>query len=89
MKRGYFGTIAVVGIAAVAAVLALSDKTASNSNFLADNSDAKFTKYMVKHGKSYATKEEYLFRKALFDKAQAEVNSHNSQNGNTWYMAIN
>ncbi len=89
MKRGFFGTLAVVGIAAVAAVLSLSDKTTQNSSFLAASSDIEFNKFMVRHGKSYATKEEYLFRKAIFDKAQADVNTHNAQNGNTWHKAIN
>jgi hypothetical protein len=33
---------------------------------------------MANHGKSYATKEDYLLRKSLFEKAQEEVNAHNS-----------
>ncbi len=44
---------------------------------------------MAKHGKSYATKEEYLRRKELHDKAIEDVVEHNNQPGQTWFKTIN
>lgn len=44
---------------------------------------------MTKHGKSYATKEEYLYRKEIFEQYLNEMSEHNSQNGETWTMAVN
>jgi hypothetical protein len=32
-------------------------------------SDSSFNRYLAKHGKSYATKAEYLMRKEIHDKA--------------------
>jgi hypothetical protein len=68
--------LAVVGVVA-AATMMLMNGPSSGSNFL-EASDSAFSRYMAKHGKSYATKEEYSFRKALFDKAMEEVTTHNS-----------
>ena len=54
-----------------------------------ETSDAAFNRYIAKHGKSYANKNEYMLRKTLFEKAQDEMNAHNSQNGVTWVKALN
>jgi hypothetical protein len=78
--------LAVVGV--VAATMLLMTVPTSGTNFL-ESSDSAFNRYIAKHGKSYATKEEYAFRKALFDKSMDEVTAHNSQNGPTWNKAIN
>ena len=68
--------LAVVGVIA-ASVMMMNVGPTSGSNFL-EASDSAFNRFIAKHGKSYATKEEYMFRKALFDKAMDEVTTHNS-----------
>ncbi len=68
--------VAVMGVVA-AATMVMMNGPISGSNFL-EASDSAFNRYIAKHGKSYATKEEYTFRKALFDKAMEEVTTHNS-----------
>ncbi len=90
MKRGYL-TLAVVGIAAAVAVFGLSKYETSflGNNMNLSSTDKAFADYMVKHGKQYATKEEYLFRKDLFEQNQAMIAEHNSQNGVSWYLKAN
>jgi len=44
-----------------------------------------FVEYIVNHGKSYQTKEEYEFRLGLFAKASEEIAELNSQNGSATY----
>jgi C1A family cysteine protease len=48
--------LAIVGV--VAATMMLINVPASGSNFL-EASDSAFNRFIAKHGKSYATKEEY------------------------------
>merc|ERR1711865_1023484 len=43
-----------------------------------DSMDYKFINYIAKHGKSYATSEEYAARKALFAQMDAEIELFNS-----------
>jgi cathepsin L len=81
-------TLAIVGVVAAAAVLMNAHFADSSANFL-ETSDAAFNRYIAKHGKSYANKNEYMLRKTFFEKAQEEVNAHNSQNGVTWIKALN
>ena len=68
MRKEIFASLAVVGIVATVAVLNTTT-FASSTRFLDTNNqiDAEFSKYMAKFGKSYATKEEYLFRRNLFE----------------------
>ncbi len=60
MRKGLGITIAVVGVAATLAVLNI-DSLPKSGTFLAED-DKGFANYLAKHGKSYATKEEYQFR---------------------------
>jgi C1A family cysteine protease len=43
-----------------------------------DSMDYKFINFIAKHGKSYATSEEYAARKALFAKMDAEIEHFNA-----------
>lgn len=86
MKSG-FAALAVVGVVAAAAVFMASEKISSGMNLT--YSDYAFSKYMTKYGKSYATKSEYAFRKALFDQSQTEASLFNAQNDKSWHMAVN
>ena len=86
MKRGFAG-IAIVGVAAVVAVFAFSQGPANSINL--HKSDKAFARYLAEHGKSYTTKEEYAFRKALFDDRVEDIMLHNSVNGVSWTRAVN
>jgi hypothetical protein len=44
---------------------------------------------MVKHGKSYGTREEYEFRFGRFREALGKVAEHNSRNDATYRLGIN
>lgn len=80
MKRG-FATLAFVGVVAAIAVFALSQSPNVNSGMNLKQSDTAFSKYLSKHGKSYATKDEYVLRRSLYEKAVAEMNAHNTVEG--------
>jgi hypothetical protein len=86
MKRGFAG-IAIVGVAAVVAVFAFSQGPANSINL--HKSDKAFARYLAEHGKSYTTKAEYAFRKALFDDRVEDIMLHNSVNGLSWTRAVN
>ena len=88
MKKG-FATLAFVGVVAAIAVFALSQNPNVNSGMNLKQSDTAFSKYLSKHGKSYATKEEYVLRRTLYEKAVIDMNAHNTVEGQTWIKAIN
>ena len=68
----------MAGCAALFALL--QTPTASSGSFLQviDPVDSVFARYLAKHGKSYATKEEYERRKEIFARQLKVVTSHNS-----------
>lgn len=87
MKRGYTA-LAIVGVAAAVAVYALTQGP-SFAGMNLNTTDSAFNKYLAKHGKSYATKEEYAYRKSLFDAQMTEITEHNSHNDKSWFMSMN
>jgi hypothetical protein len=87
MKKG-FAALAVVGVAAAIAVFALNYGP-SQGNALYYNQDNTFNNYLAQHGKSYASTEEYEYRRELFERQLALANEHNSQNGLSWTYSIN
>lgn len=48
-----------------------------------------FVNYLAKYGKSYETKEEFLFRAQLFEKTKREVMVSQAQNGVTYRLGLN
>jgi KDEL-tailed cysteine endopeptidase len=90
MRKG-FAALAVVGIAAVAAVLALTQTQATTSLYgnALTAEDYEFIKYVAAHGKSYATKTEFEFRSALFKQTLAKIEAENLKNENTFTVGIN
>ena len=88
MKSG-FAALAVVGIAAAVAVIALNTYENMAGMNLKYKADSSFTKYISKYGKSYTTKDDYEMRRALFIERLQQVNDHNAQSDQTWFMAIN
>jgi len=87
MKRG-FAALAVVGIAAAVAVFAFTQSPTFSGMNLHSN-DHTFNSYIAKHGKSYANKEDYEYRREIFNAQMAEITLHNSQNDKSWFMGVN
>jgi hypothetical protein len=52
---------------------------ATSAMEIMQESDYKFMQFVVEHGKSYGTKEEYSFRADIFKKNLAFVNEHNAK----------
>jgi hypothetical protein len=67
-KEIFLSLSAVAGCATLFALFQTPISKSSTANFLSviDPIDSVFARYMAKHGKSYATKEEYEMRKAVF-----------------------
>ena len=86
--RTTFAKLALVGIAATAACLYLSSQPLQAGTFL-QSTDSAFTAYMAKYGKSYLTKEEYEYRRDLFEQNMAFIAEQNSQNDVTYRLAPN
>ena len=90
MRKG-FASLAVVGVAAVVAVFALTQSPKTNSLYSNELTaqDMEFLKYVSKFGKSYGTKEEFEFRADLFKKNLALLAEENGRNENTFTVGIN
>ena len=52
-------------------------------------SDGVYLEHLSKFGKSYAIKEEFEFRKAVFESNLAKIQKHNSDPSRTYTMAVN
>ena len=87
MRTGY-AAMAVVGVAAAVACFALTQSPVLSGMSL-KSTDHAFNKYLAKYGKSYTNKEEYEYRKALFDAQMTVITEHNAQNDKTWFQALN
>ena len=64
MKQGFAVTLAVVGVVAAVAVIALSEtpKYTSLYSMEVTKENVDFANFLAKFGKSYGTKEEFQFR---------------------------
>ena len=89
MRKG-FAALAVVGIAAVVALYAVT-QTAQPTNLYTSLTpdDMEFIKYVAKYGKSYGTKEEFGFRADIFKKNLARIAEENAKTENTFTVGIN
>lgn len=80
--------LSLVGVASLsAAIFALLQKPASSGLFLQakiDSIDREYTKFIAKHGKRIATKEEYFMRKEIFTNSMIYVLNTNAQPGMTF-----
>ena len=70
--------------AALAALAGVSAYTVSDTTM-----ERHYLNYLAEHGKSYATKEEYLFRLAEFTRKMKIVEEHNSKNTDDATVALN
>jgi hypothetical protein len=64
MRQGFAYTLAVVGVVAAVAVIALNDAPSSQQLMFrgVDNDNLDFQHYLARYGKQYSTKEEYELR---------------------------
>jgi len=90
MRTGF--TLAVVGVVATVAVIALSERPQFTSLFSTmeltqDNVD--FANFVAKYGKSYATKEEFQFRFDQYLRNMEVIRGENSRNENTFSLGAN
>lgn len=51
--------------------------------------DNDFAEYVAHHGKSYMTKEEYTYRREIFERNKRLIEDHNSKSGQSYRLAIN
>ena len=75
--------LAAAGVAVAATIAGVAVYGQQNGTQLYDvSSDAEkaYSDYLAKHGKSYATEEEYKFRLSIFAKNLEIVTEHNEEN---------
>jgi len=92
MRQGFAYTLAVVGVVAAVAVIALNDAPSSQQLMFrtVDNDNVDFQHFMAKYGKTYATKEEYEARLQIYRQKMAKINAHNANNaGGSYYLKPN
>lgn len=75
-------TLVVVGAAAVSAGLL-------KQSMQVDPIDTMFNLYLARHSKSYSTKEEYMMRRAIFERQVQFVQEHNSRNDESYAVGLN
>ena len=92
MRSGY-ASLAVVGVAAGVALFAAfnyqfaAPSTSLYASFGSD--DLEFLKFVSQHGKSYATKEEFAQRTAIFKSNLAAIRAENAKPENTFRLTVN
>ena len=90
MKQGFAVTLAVVGVVACAAVLALNQTPSSTGLYNAFTAeDHEFMRFVSKFGKSYGTKEEYDFRSQQFKINLSRVSMNNARNDVGYKLGLN
>jgi cathepsin L len=92
MRKGFAITLAVVGVAATVAVLALSEAPKLTQLFSSVDLKAdhfEFAQFLARYGKSYGTKEEFQFRFEQYLQNMALIRDSNSQNDNTFVLGAN
>jgi len=64
MRQTFAYTLAIVGVVAAVAVIALNENASSSNLYqmTIKQENIDFANYLAKHGKSYATQEEYQYR---------------------------
>ena len=90
MKKFIATTLAVVGTVATLALYAIITVPNATQLFLHDANDQAFLDYCAKYGKSYATTEEFEFRKQIFVEKFNLYDEHNQQNDDaTFTLGVN
>lgn len=89
MRKEYTLSLAIVGVVATVAVVALNTQPSAQTLFGSTADDVEYYKYVQKYGKSYGTKEEFQFRQAKFAANLEKINGHNAQNAASFHLAAN
>lgn len=91
MRSGY--TLAVVGVAIVAAGIALySTQPLKGSNLqmqMLTDDEMDYIRYVTKYGKAYSTSEEYGRRALIFKENKAKIAQANARNGLRFGLGVN
>jgi C1A family cysteine protease len=80
MRKEFVYKLAIVGVAAVAAVFALTSGIATESTALftpMGAEDLEYIQFVAKYTRNFGTKEEYEFRLKTFKKNKARMNAFN------------
>ena len=77
-KEIFLSLSAVAGCAALFALLQTPKANSASFLQVIDPIDSVFGRFLAKHCKSYATKEEYERRKEIFARQLKSVTNHNS-----------
>ena len=88
----FSASLAIVGIAACATIYAVNYQQApsTSATYTAITPDERaFMNYIVKFGKSYATKEEYNYRFQQFRLSLAKIAVNNGRNDVTFVLGLN
>ena len=91
MNKQLGASIAAVSLAATVALFNMSAEQTSlyQSSEIITSSERQFMEYMANYGKTYGTKAEYKFRLNEFTQRLAEIEEHNSRDGETSTMGLN
>lgn len=91
MRKQIFATLAVVGTVALTLAVYSQSSPSASTNFLQefDQIDEEFARYIARFGKTYGTKEEYMFRRSIFEKQLELVGELNSRNGASFRVGLN
>ena len=91
MRQGFAYTLAVVGVVAAVAVIALNDAPSSQQLMFrdTDSNDIDFQHYIAQFGKAYSSKDEYDFRLKQYKANMARINTHNAGNADSYHLKPN
>lgn len=90
MNKQISASIAAVGLAATVALYNMSaEQTSLYQGETFSAAEQQFVKFCAEYGRSYGTKAEYYFRLNEFTTRLAEIEAHNSKNGETSTVGIN
>ena len=91
MNKQISTSIASVGLAAIIILFNIPAGQFSlfQTSELITPAETQFMQFMAEYGKTYGTKAEYNFRLNEFSKKLAEIEAHNSREGETSKMGIN
>ena len=81
--------ITMLALVAVGAACVSASTGFLRSQFNKDGIDQLFNLYLARYSKSYSTKEEYLQRRAVFERQFNLVQEHNAQNGVSYTLGLN
>ena len=91
MKKQLYFVLTIVGVVAFSLNVNIIAhlKSSSTRLFSEDYLESQFLNYISKYGKSYATKEEYQFRKNIFEGQISFVSLNNDRQESSYQVGLN